>query len=76
MCGSKLVCISLVGSSKEWSVSMPDTEEVLCVAAGAQVVACATTARLLRLYTPMGTQRQVRLLRPYITKIDIPKIYV
>ncbi|KAF9801546.1 hypothetical protein SFRURICE_015040 [Spodoptera frugiperda] len=56
---SKLVCISLVGSSKEWSVSMPDTEEVLCVAAGAQVVACATTARLLRLYTPMGTQRQV-----------------
>lgn len=76
MCGSKLVCISLVGSSKEWSVSMADTEEVLCVAAGAHVVACATTARLLRLYTPMGTQRQVRLLRPYITKIDIPKIYV
>ncbi|KAL4716859.1 hypothetical protein ACJJTC_012670 [Scirpophaga incertulas] len=56
---SKLVCISLVGSSKEWSASMPDTEEVLCVCAAAGVVACATTARLLRLFTPMGTQRQV-----------------
>lgn len=56
---SKLVCISLVGSSKEWSVSMPDTEEVLCVTAAHGLVACATNARLLRLYTPMGTQRQV-----------------
>lgn len=56
---SKLVCISLVGSSKEWSVSLPDTEEALCVAAGSGVIACATTARLLRLFTPMGTQRQV-----------------
>lgn len=56
---SKLVCISLVGSSKEWSVSMPDTEEILCVTAGSGVVAVATTARHLRLFTPMGTQRQV-----------------
>ncbi|XP_061709099.1 WD repeat and HMG-box DNA-binding protein 1 [Cydia pomonella] len=56
---SKIVCISLVGSSKEWSVSMPDTEEILCVTAGSDVVACATNARLLRLFTPMGTQRQV-----------------
>ncbi|XP_063387862.1 WD repeat and HMG-box DNA-binding protein 1-like [Cydia fagiglandana] len=58
---SKLVCISLVGSSKEWSVSMPDTEEILCVTAGSDVVACATNARLLRLFTPMGTQRQMML---------------
>ncbi|XP_073957413.1 chromosome transmission fidelity 4 [Choristoneura fumiferana] len=56
---SKLVCISLVGSSKEWTIDMPDTEEILCVTAGAGVVACATNARLLRLFTPMGTQRQV-----------------
>ncbi|KAJ2948140.1 hypothetical protein O0L34_g9942 [Tuta absoluta] len=56
---SKLVCISLVGSSKEWSVSLPDTEEVLCVSAAAGIVAIATNARLLRLFTPMGTQRQV-----------------
>ncbi|KAL0901352.1 hypothetical protein ABMA27_006631 [Loxostege sticticalis] len=56
---SKLVCISLVGSSKEWSVSLPDKEEALCVAAAGGLVACATTARLLRLFTPMGTQRQV-----------------
>ncbi|XP_041975465.1 WD repeat and HMG-box DNA-binding protein 1 [Aricia agestis] len=64
---SKLVCISLAGSSREWSVSMPDTEEVVCVCAGA-VVAAATSARLLRLYTPLGTQRQViSLLGPIVT---------
>ncbi|KPJ08679.1 WD repeat and HMG-box DNA-binding protein 1 [Papilio machaon] len=56
---SKLVCISLMGSSKEWSVSMPDTEEILCVTATSALVACATDARLLRLFTTMGTQRQV-----------------
>ncbi|CAG9796474.1 unnamed protein product [Diatraea saccharalis] len=56
---SKLVCISLVGSSKEWSVSMSDMEEILCIAAASGLVACATNARLLRLYTAMGTQRQV-----------------
>ncbi|OWR47950.1 acidic nucleoplasmic DNA-binding protein 1 [Danaus plexippus plexippus] len=55
---SKLVCISLAGSSREWSVSMTETEEVVCVGAGG-VVACCTSARLLRLYTPLGTQRQV-----------------
>ncbi|CAH0727458.1 unnamed protein product, partial [Brenthis ino] len=56
---SKLVCISLVGSSKEWSISMTDTEEILCIVATSGLVACATNARLLRLFTPMGTQRQV-----------------
>ncbi|XP_053622607.1 WD repeat and HMG-box DNA-binding protein 1 [Plodia interpunctella] len=56
---SKLVCISLVGSSKEWSVSMPDTEQIVCLSAAAAVVACATDARLLRLFTVLGTQRQV-----------------
>ncbi|XP_048489495.1 WD repeat and HMG-box DNA-binding protein 1 [Plutella xylostella] len=56
---SKLVCISLVGSSKEWSVSLPRAEEARCVAAAAGLLACATDARLLRLYTPRGTQRQV-----------------
>ncbi|XP_013135279.1 PREDICTED: WD repeat and HMG-box DNA-binding protein 1 [Papilio polytes] len=56
---SKLVCISLMGSSKEWSIAMPDTEEILCVSASSALVACATDARLLRLFTTMGTQRQV-----------------
>ncbi|XP_013197193.2 WD repeat and HMG-box DNA-binding protein 1 [Amyelois transitella] len=56
---SKLVCISLVGSSKEWSVSLPDTEEAVCVSAAASVVALASDAALLRLFTPLGTQRQV-----------------
>lgn len=56
---SKIVCISLVGNSKEWIVTLPDLEEALCVVATAALVACATTARLLRLFTAMGTQRQV-----------------
>ncbi|CAH0592617.1 unnamed protein product [Chrysodeixis includens] len=65
---SKLVCISLVGSSKEWSASMPDTEEILCIAAASGLVACGTNARLLRLFTPLGTQRQViSLAGPVVT---------
>ncbi|XP_022130304.2 WD repeat and HMG-box DNA-binding protein 1 [Pieris rapae] len=56
---SKLVCISLVGSSKEWTISLPDTEEIVCVTAASGIVACATNARFLRIFTPMGTQRQV-----------------
>ncbi|KAJ0182402.1 hypothetical protein K1T71_001771 [Dendrolimus kikuchii] len=65
---SKLVCISLVGSSKEWSISMPDAEEILCITAASGIVACATNARLLRLFTSMGTQRQViSLMGPVVS---------
>lgn len=38
---------------------MPETEEIVCVAATSDIVACATDARFLRLFTPLGTQRQV-----------------
>lgn len=38
---------------------MPDSEEIMCITAASGIVACATNARLLRLFTSMGTQRQV-----------------
>lgn len=58
---SKLVCIMLGGSggSREWSVSMPNCEGIQCVAASAKLVAVATDARYLRIFSPMGTQREV-----------------
>lgn len=57
----KLVCIVLSGSggSREWSMGMPDCEEILCVAASEKLVAVATDARYLRLFSSMGTQREV-----------------
>lgn len=58
---SKLVCIVLGGSggSREWSMSMPNCEEILCVAASSKLVAVATDARLLRIFSVIGTQREV-----------------
>lgn len=58
---SKLVCIMLGGSggSREWSVSMPNCEGIQCVAASSKLVAVATDARYLRVFSPMGTQREV-----------------
>lgn len=58
---SKLVCIMLGGSggSREWSVSMPNCEEIQCVAASSKLVVVATDARFLRIFSPMGTQREV-----------------
>lgn len=58
---SKLVCIVLGGSggSREWSMPMPNCEEILCVAASSKLVAVATDARLLRIFSVIGTQREV-----------------
>lgn len=58
---SKLVCIVLGGSggSREWSMSMPNCEEILCVTASSKLVAVATDARLLRIFSVSGTQREV-----------------
>lgn len=58
---SKLVCIILGGSggSREWSLSMPNCEEILCVAASTKLVAVATDARFLRIFSAMGTQREM-----------------
>lgn len=56
---SKLVCIALGAGSREWSISLPNCEEVLAVAASEKLVAIATDARYLRLFSIMGTQREV-----------------
>lgn len=58
---SKLVCIVLGGSggSREWSMSMPNCEEILAVAASSKLVAVATDTRSLRIFSVMGTQREM-----------------
>lgn len=58
---SKLVCIILGGSggSREWSMSIPNFEEILCVAASSKLVAVATDTRNLRIFSAMGTQREI-----------------
>lgn len=56
----RLVCITFVSSGgKEWSTTMPDCEEIQAIAAGETFVAVATDAGFLRLFTLMGTQREV-----------------
>lgn len=50
---------------------MPETEEIVCVAATSDIVACATDARFLRLFTPLGTQRQVCFFFFTIFKLSI-----
>lgn len=58
---SKLVCITLggAGGSREWAMPMPGLEEILCVAASDKLVAVATDARFLRVFSAMGTQREI-----------------
>lgn len=58
---SKLVCIALggAGGSREWSMPMPNCEEILCVAASDKLVAVGTDARFLRVFSAMGTQREI-----------------
>lgn len=57
---SKLVCIALGASgSKEWSSELPNCEEVLAVGASDKLVAVATDSRFLRVFSVMGTQREV-----------------
>uniref|UniRef100_A0A336LWJ2 CSON003924 protein n=1 Tax=Culicoides sonorensis TaxID=179676 RepID=A0A336LWJ2_CULSO len=57
---SKLVCITLrVIGSREWSIGMPDTEEIQAVCASDKVVAVATDSRFIRIFTVLGTQREI-----------------
>ncbi|XP_058464750.1 WD repeat and HMG-box DNA-binding protein 1 [Malaya genurostris] len=58
--GSKLVCINLVAfGNREWSCTMPGTEEIIGVVASDKIVVVATDCRLLRIFTARGTQREV-----------------
>lgn len=56
---SKLVCIVLGASSREWSVDFPDCESAVALVATTSLVAVATDCRYLRVFSAMGTQRQV-----------------
>lgn len=56
----RLVCIALGASgSKEWSVTLPDIEEISAVAASETFVAISTDMNYLRFFTVMGTQREI-----------------
>ncbi|KAL7736740.1 hypothetical protein ACLKA6_015593 [Drosophila palustris] len=57
---SKLVVIALAAAgNKEWSVSLPDCESVDALVATSQLIAVATSNQFLRLFSVMGTQREV-----------------
>lgn len=56
---SKLVCIALSAGSREWSISLPDCEEVIAVGASEKLVAVATDSNNLRIFSVMGTQREL-----------------
>uniref|UniRef100_A0A6M2DXS0 Putative wd repeat and hmg-box dna-binding protein 1 n=1 Tax=Xenopsylla cheopis TaxID=163159 RepID=A0A6M2DXS0_XENCH len=56
---SKLVCITLGASGREWTTEMSQDEEILAIGAGEKLVAVATDNRSLRLFTAYGTQREI-----------------
>ncbi|KAG4078619.1 hypothetical protein HA402_015209 [Bradysia odoriphaga] len=56
---SKLVCIALSAGSREWSISLPDCEEIIAVGASDKLVAVATDVNNLRIFSVMGTQREL-----------------
>ena len=43
-------------ANTEWTLGLPPAEEVLCVAAGGNFLAAATSAQLLRLFSPSGAE--------------------
>lgn len=53
------MCIALGAASREWSISLPDCEEVVALGATEKLVAVATDARYLRIFSVMGTQREM-----------------
>lgn len=56
---SKLVCIALGASSREWSTSLSDCEEIVALVATDRLVAVATDSRRLHIFSCMGSQREV-----------------
>ncbi|XP_067633364.1 WD repeat and HMG-box DNA-binding protein 1 isoform X2 [Eurosta solidaginis] len=57
---TKLVCIALAASgNKEWSVTFPDCESTEALVATNKLVGVVTSMYFLRLYTVMGTQREI-----------------
>lgn len=57
---SKIVCIALSASgNREWSVQLPDCECVEAICATSKLVASVSNMNYLRIFTLMGTQREV-----------------
>lgn len=57
---NKLVVIALAAAgNKEWSLNLPDCESVEALVATSQLIAVATSSHFLRLFSVMGTQREV-----------------
>ncbi|KAH8405726.1 hypothetical protein KR215_007420 [Drosophila sulfurigaster] len=57
---NKLVVIALAAAgNKEWSLGLPDCESVEALAATSQLIGVATSTHFLRLFSVMGTQREV-----------------
>ncbi|XP_030375584.1 WD repeat and HMG-box DNA-binding protein 1 isoform X2 [Scaptodrosophila lebanonensis] len=57
---SKLVVIALAAAgNKEWSLNLPDCESVEALLATNKLIAVATSSHFLRLFSVMGTQREV-----------------
>lgn len=57
---SKVVCIALSASgNKEWSAILPDCESVEAICATSKMVAVASNMQFLRIFTVMGTQREI-----------------
>lgn len=57
---SKLVCITLgAAGSREWSIELPDCEGIMAITATTKFVAVATDNRFVRIFSVMGTQREV-----------------
>lgn len=55
----KLVCIALGAGSREWSVSLPNCEEIVALAASDKLVAVGTDTRFVRIFSYMGNQREI-----------------
>lgn len=63
--GTSKLCVMHIGSwdaAKEWTVPMPDEEDIEAVAVGFNWVVVATSKRYLRLYSAAGIQREVLTL--------------
>lgn len=58
---SKIVCILLNSwdGTKEWSVNLPEGEEVLAITCSNNWIAAASDVRNLRIFTIFGTQREI-----------------
>ncbi|GAB0095032.1 WD repeat and HMG-box DNA-binding protein 1 [Sergentomyia squamirostris] len=55
----KVVGIALGAGSREWSVGLPGCEQSLALTASDKLVAVVTDERYLRIFTTLGTQREV-----------------